>query len=181
MLHYVRMDHFDFIGQLPLAVLCALRLDGEILNQTTLFDTTIEWPRRCNYILENELHPLVLTGLSAAWAFGLSEEPRKHTASTITNKRIKIARKNFLKVEQRTLTDGDFWLKGDNGVTTPLRTLLDLLRTQRKDEGLQGTCTNIMANFNITVEEILYELDKRKSLPFKKQAKDRVLHMKLAL
>lgn len=180
MLHYVHMDHFDYIGQLPQAVMCALRLDGEILNRTVLFDTTAEWRRRCFSVLGNELHPLVLTGMSAAWAFGLIEEPRKHCASTITNKRIKIARKEFLQVEQRTLLEADYWLSGDTGVTTPLRTIMDLLRSHRTDEVLQRTCANIMANFDLSVEGIIDELNVRKSLPFKRQAKDRLLQMKLA-
>ena len=123
------MGHSLFNHELSQSELSALRLDGELSPQYEFWEHIDDWRSRSLQVLSREIHPLVLTSESAAWALGVVPQPQAHTASTITVHRIRQPRNPEVKIEQRNLTTAEFWSEGMFGVTTPMRTVTDLLRS----------------------------------------------------
>lgn len=106
----------------------ALKLEGEILSGLHI-DSPDTWRERSHSVLYMEHSPLVLTGLSAAWALGVGVKPTKLTASTIDFQRLRDAHNVAVNIEQRALASDHYWKENNCGVTTPLRTISDLLRS----------------------------------------------------
>lgn len=129
LLHTVQMGHSSFMHTFSQSELSALRLDGELSPQYEFWEHIDDWRSRSLQVLSREIHPLVLTAESAAWALGVGPMPQVHTASTITVNRIRQPRNPEIRIEQRNLTTSEFWSEGMFGVTTPMRTVTDLLRS----------------------------------------------------
>jgi hypothetical protein len=123
------MGHSLFNHSLSQSELSALRLDGELSPRYEFWEHIDDWRSRSFQVLSKEIHPLVLTSESAAWALGAIPAPQVHTASTITVHRIRQPRNPEVKIEQRNLITTEFWSEGMFGVTTPMRTVTDLLRS----------------------------------------------------
>lgn len=171
MMHDVRMDHFSLTSHFSPAELSALRLSGEINQDHDFWDEVQNWRTRSWKILQQERHPVVLTGISAVWALGLCKEPNTHTASTVTVRRIRRAVHHNLDIEERTLASTDVWLESTSGITSPLRTIIDLLRSGHvNDQLVQGLCRNVMSAYEISQETVLRRLNNMISVPNKRTA-----------
>ncbi|QHC58478.1 type IV toxin-antitoxin system AbiEi family antitoxin [Rathayibacter sp. VKM Ac-2760] len=121
-------------GRLPLAELCAARLDGEVValdEGFLLADLPLGPPERGAALLAVLPRGTVADRLSAAWVHGaLPAAPPVHSASIDRRNRLHppmLARVRFHEVR---LTDEDVAVLGGCPVTTPERTLIDLARTR---------------------------------------------------
>jgi hypothetical protein len=171
MSHDVQMDHFSLTSNLSLAELSALKLEGEVSQHRMMWDQVDDWRTRSIAVLRDEKHPLVLTGMSAVWAFGLRPEPLRHTASTVGNDRIRIPENRWLRIEERRLCSEEYWLHGTSGVTQPLRTITDLLRQENLAHDTHYSCiTAVMTHFGITQAKVIECLQELKSVPYKRAA-----------
>ena len=171
MMHDVHMDHLSLTSHFSPAELSALKLDGALDHSLKFWDEMEDWRTRSFLILHMEKHPVVLTGLSALWAFGLSTEPDKHVASTVTASRIRRSQRPGLAIEERTLTTSDIWMNGTVGVTSPLRTITDLLRTSHLNtKVVQKHCLALMTSFEITQSEVMRTLTEMVLVPHKRIA-----------
>lgn len=166
MMHDVRMGHFSLTSHFSPAEISAMRLSGEINQDHDFWDEVQNWRTRSWKILQEERHPVVLTGISAVWALGLSREPNKHTASTVTVRRIRRAVQHNLDIEERTLKSNDVWMESTWGITSPLRTTIDLLKSgQVEDQLVQVLCRNVMSVHEISQATILGKLNNMISVP----------------
>jgi hypothetical protein len=170
------MDHFSITHKLSLAELSALRLDGEVNSENLLWDMPQSWAERSARVLGNEKHPLVLTGLSAVWSLiGCSDEPRRHSASIVSASRIRVPISSGILIEERTLSSCDYWISGKVGVTTPLRTITDVLRMDFLEEVQALNVVQAVMNFFcIEIPEIREALLKMTSVPHKRMALTRM-------
>jgi AbiEi antitoxin C-terminal domain len=121
-------------GHLPLAELCAARLDGEVValdEGFLLADLPLGPPERGAALLAVLPTGTVADRTSAAWVHGaVTDAPRVHSASIDRRNRLHppmLARVRFHEVR---LTDEDVVVLGGCPVTTPERTLIDLARTR---------------------------------------------------
>lgn len=166
------MDHSLFIRQLSHAELSALKLDGEVSPEKVMWDAPQNWLTRSEQILGTERHPLVLTGLSAVWGLvGGLNEPRTHTASTISASRIRVPHNPDVVIEERTLRSNEYWKSNKVGVTTPLRTITDVLRMDGLEE-LHALCAarSVLIHFPIDTNIIRNEISNMTSVPNKRLA-----------
>jgi hypothetical protein len=171
MSHDVRMGHFSLTSNFSQAELSALKLEGEVSQHRVLWDQMDDWQTRSAAVLKDGKHPLVLTGLSAVWAYGLWPEPLPHTASTVSNDRIRMSETRTLRIEERRLGSKEYWLHGTAGVTQPMRTISDLLRQENFTHDAELSCiTSVMTHFGINKAEVIACLKQLKSVPYKRTA-----------
>jgi hypothetical protein len=107
----------------PLAERCAARLDGELTNAFLAIDSVDDHHARAHKVVGRFDGRLVLTGISALWALGLTGEPGTHRVSQV-GLRVKLPHSCNYILEQRAFRPGDLW----GAVTSPLRTATDVLR-----------------------------------------------------
>lgn len=174
------MGHLLSLTSLTITELAALRLDGELSPNNAFWEEPDDWRTRSSSVLDQELHPLVLTGLSAVWSFDLVPEPQQHTASTITIHRIREPKNPVLKIEQRNLAATELWTHQNVGVTSPLRTTTDLLRKQNyEDENTSRAVKSMMRTFDITYVEIRTSLNSMLFFPYVRPALKRLDELKV--
>ena len=165
------MGHFSFQDYYSLAELSALRLDGEINNKLLLWDEVDDWRSRSSLVLGRERHPVVLTVNSALWAHQVVPEPPIHSASTLKGKRIREPNNPLLRIEERTLSASDIWLTGNHGVTTPLRTLTDVLKADAHESTLiSDSLRLLMQRFDLSHALIERTIQNMASIPHKRRA-----------
>jgi hypothetical protein len=166
------MDHISLTTSLNAAELSAIRLDGEVSNEGIEWDIPQSWQIRSTRVLWKERHPLVLTGLSAVWGLtGMEPEPARHTASTVTVNRIRETVNPLLAIEERTLNPVEYWLTEKCGVTTPLRTISDVLRmSEISDEISLQASRLLMTQFHIETKVIVNSIENMISVPHKRMA-----------
>lgn len=114
----------DFSAAWSPAELSALRLDGVIDAHGAMSDACDDHHERARRVLGAYADRLVLTTVSAQWAYGVGDEPSVHHVSQ-DHVRVKLTHSTPFVVEQRVFRPGDLW----GCTTTPLRTATDLLRS----------------------------------------------------
>lgn len=155
---------------LPLAELCALRLDGELFAIDEFF-TPIDQPddpaQRARSLAIHCQDRLIAEQRSAAWIWGASDlPPSKHTLCASIGAR---ARPPHVQraLAREVVIDDDEWIQlGGVRVTLPLRTIIDLARFDW-DAVLVG---ELMHLYGITLDDCRAELDRRHNLPNKVRA-----------
>lgn len=169
------MGYLLSLQSFSIAELSALRLNGELSPAHEFWEEPDDWQHRVQAVLHKELHPLVLTGMSAVWAFGLCPEPAQHSASTITINRIRLPKNEALKIEQRNLSPADMWTFDRVGVTSPLRTITDLVRSQDlATVEILRTVTSLLMNFDISKNTVRSALKEMTYFPYIRMALKRV-------
>ncbi len=182
MLHSVHMGHFVLTASLTSAEISALRLDGELSCHHELWDEIQSWKTRSFHVLGKEKHPAVLTGLSAAWALGVGDEPLNHCASTITTRRIRTAENPLLKIEERSLEASEIWRDNNVGVTSPLRTITDVLKTALITKNQWHYIPfELMDLHSITIEQVIASIELMNYVPHKQMALHRAYQLKSSL
>lgn len=182
MLHSLHMGHFLLTSSLTSAEISALRLDGELSRHHELWDEIQSWKTRSFHVLSKEKHPLVLTGLSAAWALGVGDEPLNHCASTITTRRIRRAENPVLKIEERSLDASEIWRSKNVGVTSPLRTITDVMKTELiTTEQWHYIPRELMDSHSITIEQVIASIESMNFVPHKQRALNRAYQLKTSL
>lgn len=162
-------------SQLSLCELSILQREGEALNHHVLSDSCDDWRPRSHHVLAAELWPMVLTGISAAWSLGVMNEPTTHTAAVIPPHRIRIPRNKLITVEERALHSEDYWLGEVHGVTTPLRTIYDLLRAPEMMWGqIHESVVCLIQQFNFSGEDVLDHIERSGAIPHKRRSLERL-------
>lgn len=119
-------------GHLPLAELCAARLDGELraLDEGfVLCDLPTGAPERGAALLAVLPRGTVADRSSAAWVHGATTEPPAlHSASIDREHRLRPQPRARVRFHEVRLPAADVVSIGGCPVTTPVRTLIDLTR-----------------------------------------------------
>jgi hypothetical protein len=175
MLHTVRMGFLFHPLNFTPAELSAMRLDGDITPVGAFVDLPEDWVTRVTRALWGHSRNEVLTGLSAAWALGGGVEPDNHTVTALPgHSQAMTPRMNF-RSEERTLEDSDVWSVDGLGVTTPLRTLSDLLRSSHiAEHQRKQICVELMDAHRVTTEHLRNYILAMRYVPYSRIALQRL-------
>lgn len=165
---------------LPLPELLAARLDGEVFRIDDAFAPLdeIEGPaHRARAILARAPSRFIAEQHSAAWVWGaLQLPPVKHEYCVDIGARVSGSPARRHRVREVVIDANDIATLGGFSVTTRLRTAVDLARfSQHFDEGEDQATRRLIADGGFTVDELVDELNRRRNLPNKRLATDRVL------
>jgi len=167
-------------GDLPLAELCAARLDGELVGIDEGFasidagDSALNraaaagryWP-----------HRLIAEQATAAWIWGARPDPpARHQLCASKNARARPPVPARSTVREVVIDTDEFALVGTVRVTTPLRTVVDLARfAEPYDDRALETLGRLADRYGVTLAQCRSALDRRRNLPAKKLAWSRLL------
>lgn len=143
------MVYLNDIPDLHFCELQALRLDGELSETYGCVSVPENSRVRAERVLGADAHRLVLCSWSAAWAWGCAPEPHPHLV-TYRQARVHITLRSGLVVEQRSLAADDI----DGGITTPLRTVCDLLKNSTNDDDVVQTVRALMGEYTLTEQDV---------------------------
>ena len=164
---------------LPLAELSAARLDGELFAIDEAY-SPIDVPdgptERARSIAPYCQGRLMAEQNSAAWIWGArANPPTFHELCASLGARGRPAFPLRTLVREVVIDEIEFVVLGDVPVTTPLRTIVDLVRfTESFDAEAAATVSKLIRLGRLTIAECLIELDRRHNLPNKKRAKVRL-------
>lgn len=163
------------LNSFSIAELSALKLDGELSQSHQFHDEADTWKERSHRILSHLTYPTVLTGLSALWALECGIEPPFHTATHCDLGNRNYSEISHIRWETKIVHKEEILFYKGCGVTTPLRTALDLLRIKDiKEEILKVNLQCLSDMYQITHDQINDELASRNGLPYKKRASQRM-------
>lgn len=172
MLHTVRMGFLIHPLNFCSAELSAMRLDGDITPEGMFLDVPEGWVSRVVKTLWGYSCTAVLTGISATWALGATSEPDIHTVTSLPGHPHGISPRMNFRIEERTLEQEDVWSVGNFGVTTPLRTLSDLLRNPHVSTTVRTELAqNLMREHHISQTMIRTYIGDRKFVPYSRVAR----------
>lgn len=175
MLHTVGMGFFFHPLNFSPAEISAMRLDGDITPEGEFVDTLDDWISRANRALWGYSRNAILTGLSAAWALGALSEPKIHTVTALPGQSHGMSPRMNFRSEERTLDKKDVWSVEGLGVTTPLRTLSDLLRNPDVSLELnKQVCRVLMATHVVTTTQLRDYIMAMKYVPYSRLALQRL-------
>jgi hypothetical protein len=174
-----RLNAMLLPSDLPLAELCAARLDGELYpigDGYSPVDLPEDAEQRARAIIELCPDRIIAEQRSAAWIWGASDfPPPRHELCASLGARSKSAVPRRSTVREVIIDDSDIVELGGIRVTTPLRTILDLARfTDDFGDDEVRLIAALMTTFEISVELCVSELDARKNLPNKRRALQRL-------
>ena len=146
-------------ADLPLAELCAARLDGELFSIGDGF-SPIDLPetaeQRARSILDLCPDRIIAEQRSAAWIWGASDSPpARHELCASLGARSKSVAPRRAIVREVVIDDLSVVELGGIRVTTPLRTILDLARfSPHFDAETRDQVARLMTAFEIDVTTI---------------------------
>lgn len=118
--------------RLSTSELCAARLDGDLIEVGDAYmpADAVETRELRAASLAHRISPaLALTRASAAWIHGAwGEPPARHSVQRLSSLRIHHVVDRTLNYRDQGLLDDDVWWIGGVAVTTPVKTLSDLVR-----------------------------------------------------
>ena len=164
---------------LPLAELCAARLDGELYGLDDAF-APIDSPdgpaERARSIAHYCQGRLIAEQNSAAWIWGARPSPPTyHELCASLGARARPAFPLRTLVREVVIDQTEFVVLQGVPVTTPLRTIVDLARFGEQFDATEATTiTELLRRGRLTIEDCLTELDRRPNLPNKKRARLRL-------
>lgn len=168
-----RLDTVLGTPELPLAELCAARLDGELLafaGRYLMVDAPDTAEVRAELAHAGRSGRVIVERRSAAWVHGaLAVPPPVPQLCVSTSAR---TRRPLAGLREVRFDDGDLVLLGGVTVTSPLRTVLDLVRSAEDDEFVadRPALHTLLASAGIAPEEAATRLDERRKLPGKERA-----------
>jgi hypothetical protein len=160
---------------LPIAELQAARLDGELFAIDECFSPIDEVEQRQHRAASlAALVPgrLIAEQHSAAWVYGaLGSAPAHHEFCADTRARVRPTATGRFSLREVVIDADDFTEIGGMGVTTPLRTVIDLARFCTEfGEGEREIVRELMAYGRFGLAECVVALNRRRNLPGKRQA-----------
>jgi hypothetical protein len=161
---------------IPLAELTAMRLDGDLFAVDDAFSPIDEFESpalRAAAIGRGLNERLIAERWTAAWVLGACPPPARHTFCTRIEARV--AHPTALQggVREVAIEDDECLSIGPLMVTTPLRTIGDLVRFDHdtSDAGrVPAAVTALLEIGTLTVAECIASLERRPHLPFKRRA-----------
>jgi hypothetical protein len=155
-------------ADLPLAELCAARLDGELLRVDDSF-TSIDQPhdRTLRALTISLAWPerMIAERWSAAWVWGaLDQPPARHTLCASLGARARSSTPQRVAVREVVIDDDEMVTLAGQRVTTPLRTITDLARFDHVPTELLA---RLIALGDVSLDACRAALDRRRNLPNK--------------
>ena len=174
-----RLPAVMFHSDLPEAELHAAKLDGELYPVDRCFSPVDEidglWNRA--RALSLTVPPrLIAEQRTAAWIYGaLSRPPRQHQFCADISARVRPPALVAVTVREVVIDASDLVDVAGLLVTTPLRTVVDLARASMnfEDDDLRAV-SDLMRIGRFGVEECRAVLDRRRNLPHKRLALERI-------
>lgn len=163
---------------LPVAELCAARLDGELFRLDRSF-IPVDMPEspmhRAATLLPAGEH-LIAERLSAAWILGATPQPpARHQFCVDHRRRVYLPGTHGLLVREVVLSDRDVRRIAGLRVTTPLRTVVDLARvSEHFDDQIRTVVKTLMLDHRICWAECESRLNANPHLPHRRRALERV-------
>jgi len=164
-------------SDLPLAELCAARLDGELLRLGECF-TAIDQPhdrfaRAASIALELP-DRLIAERLSAAWVWGaIPYPPPRHELCASLGARARASNPRRVIVREVAISPDEVVVIAGQRVTSPVRTLVDLARFSVE---LDTEVLRALARVgSVTIDDCRAALDRRRNLPNKRRGWLRIL------
>ena len=164
---------------LPLTELCAARLDGELFAIDEAY-APIDLPdgpiERARSIAPYCQGRLMAEQNSAAWIWGArAAPPAYHELCASLGARARPAFPLRTLVREVVIDETEFVVLGGVPVTTPLRTIVDLVRFgECFDDAESAVILALMRVGRVSIQSCLTELERRHNLPNKKRAKSRL-------
>ncbi len=170
------LSRFD----LPLAELHAARLDGEVYPVDECFSPIDEIDRlalRARALAALFAPRLIAEQRTAAWVLGVvARPPAQHQFCADITARARPVGTGRITVREVVIDESDLFVCAGLTVTTPLRTIVDLARFSpsfgAKERGIAGM---LMQRHGIGVPECTAMLNRRRNLPGKRIALDRII------
>jgi hypothetical protein len=162
-------------ADLPLAELSAARLDGELYcvdDGYSPVDVPCGPYERAASIAEYCRGRLMAEQRTAAWVWGaLDGPPARHELCASLGARARPAFPIRTVVREVVIDAAELVLIGGIGVTTPLRTIVDLARfSERFGDAERGIVERLASSYAITLDRCRTEMDSRTNLPNKRRA-----------
>ena len=167
-------------GDLPLAELCAARLDGELVGIDEAFgpiDGTTGpserawaagrfWPQR-----------LIAERATAAWIWGARPDPpARHQLCASKDARARPTVPTRSSMREVVIDPDEYVVLGSLRVTTPLRTIVDIARFSEPYAEAESDAVRALARIaDIDLDDCRGALDRRRNLPAKNLAWSRLL------
>ncbi|GAB3606366.1 hypothetical protein GCM10027413_17750 [Conyzicola nivalis] len=167
-------------GDLPLAELCAARLDGELFGADEAFlpiDVGVGPLERATAAGRFWPGRLIAERATAAWIWGaMPDPPLRHQLCASKDARARPPVPARSTVREVTIAPDEYAYVATLRVTTPLRTLVDLARFgDDYTDADRGIARALIALDDLTVAHCRQALDRRRNLPAKKLAWSRLL------
>jgi hypothetical protein len=166
-------------GDLPLAELCAARLDGELVAVDESFvaiDTAVVASVRATAVARDWSPRLIAEQTTAAWIWGAaSSPPARHQLCASLERRARPPTPARCVLREVVIDDDEILLAAGVPVTAPLRTLVDIARfSPRFDAAERDIVFNLAALARATLADCRGALDRRRNLPSKRLAWARI-------
>ena len=160
---------------LPLAELSAARLDGELYavdDGYSPIDIPCGPQERAASIAAYCQGRLMAEQRTAAWVWGaLDLPPARHELCASLGARARPAFPIRTVVREVVIDREEYVIVGGIGVTTPLRTIVDLARFSRSFGEVEAAIVaRLAAVYSITLDRCRAEMDARTNLPNKRRA-----------
>lgn len=175
------------VTDVPLAELTAMRLDGDLFAVDEAFSPIDEFESpalRAAAIGRGLSDRLIADRWSAAWVLGACPPPMRHTFCTRLEARVAHPTALQGAVREVAIADDECLRIGTLRITTPLRTIGDLVRFDDASEAggfrVAATVGALLEIGGLSVAECIASLDRRPHLPFKRRAIDRLLALPAA-
>lgn len=163
---------------LPLPELHAARLDGDLFGLDTGFAPVdeIETAQHRALVVHAGLPARVIAEQrSAAWIWGAGPAPARHEVCVAIGARARIADPRSTVVREVVITAEEIVELDGLAVTSPLRTVLDLARfSTHFGDSERRTISALMADHAFDLADCRSELDRRRNLPLKRLAHERL-------
>lgn len=169
------LSHSD----LPIAELCAARLDGELFAVDGCFSPVdeIEQPsHRAAALRAGEPHRLIAEQLSAAWVWGaLDAPPAHHQFCVATGARVNRPPARWMTLREVVINDQDIVALGDALVTSRARTVVDLARFSTTFGAAEELVVRrLLTGRRPLLDDAVTTIRRRRNLPNKRLAIERL-------
>lgn len=163
------------VGDLPLAELCAARLDGELVGVDECFSPIDVRPgpfTRARALTGLWSHRLIAEQRTAAWVWGAtSDAPARHQLCASIGARARASTPQRSVVREVVIDADEVAELQSVRVTAPLRTVTDLVRfSARFDDAEIQIVRQLLAVAGLTLDDCRDALDRRRNLPAKRLA-----------
>ena len=164
---------------LPLAELLAARLDGELFRVDDCFcpvDEVEQPSHRARALGAGMSDRLIAEQRSAAWVWGaLERPPQPHQLCSAMGARVRPPGAGWVTSREVVIEPWEIVTLAGVLVTTPLRTAVDLARSSLSFGEPEARMVRwLMVHHDFTVRDCLDDMSRRRNLPNKRQATDRL-------
>jgi hypothetical protein len=165
------------VADLPIAELCAARMDGQLIAVDECFspvDQPVGQIERADALSAIAGSQAVAHGGSALWIHGLADAPPAvHTVWVAREDRGTVRRTRRLFVRETRFLDGDLARIGRQLVVSPVRMVFDLVRTEGFGPVEAAELSLVVAAFGLDADACLARIEAVPNLPGRRSALER--------